>query len=363
MDEVPNTIGEVYCRPYFQPNNQSSYDHPEFVAEQLIKWHKTGAIRFRNDNDIFKPKITTGITVAGKILPEGTNKLRLCNDSGPWKATQFDKVPCQLDEIKDALAFLRKGDLMFKQDDKSGFHHLLLEPDSANLAVQFWMGFYFQYRASAFGYSIVPGQYQLANMTIVNFLRKIYKISMWLYLDDRLIVIRPRDEQERDELLSGKKTAKEIIIATAAQVLLGGTISREKSVFDPTDKIEFLGFEIDTTEQTVSIPMVKWMAFQAQLTEFLSDPDCQQYNFLEIIRGKCCSFLVVIPNMQLYIRNITQCLVDADEVRVLNNKRALRFIMEWTFPFPGNAHGNMKRQKRVLVVQNPKLGCHHRVTS
>ena len=303
---------EGRIRPFIQANAKNTIENGKFIRENIIKWHKTGAIEIINDPK-FMPKASTAITIASKWNEQGTEiQLRQCNDAGMFKACQAYKLPCKLDSVLEVIGFLRKGDLLGKSDDKSGFHHLLFENESSQIAIQFWQGFFFRFRAAAFGFSVVPAMFQMANMTIVNFLRVVAHVPIFLYLDDRIVVQRPSSEQERLALLSGKKAPRNITLAAMLQIAAGGFISIEKSVFLPTTRLVFLGFVLDTDLETVEIPQNKWDRFQVELRTFLGKEQVH-IKSLERLRGKMCSFLVVIVNMQIYIREATIMITKGDE--------------------------------------------------
>ena len=307
--QVTNTDGKRRAEPAMLMNTTNSQNEDMFVTEQIFQWRKSGALHIFRKQDELSPKIATPITVAIK-----DDKRRMCNDGGLWKIVQKEKVPCKLDSIMGALRYLKKGDLMTKTDDKSGFHHLLLEPESSDLAIQWWGNYFFKFKAAAFGYSIVPGMYQMANMAIVNYLRRRYNIPVWLYLDDRLFVHRPKNEEERQKLLNGELDPIEAIIAAIIQIIMGGFISLKKSQFKPSTIIEFLGFIINTMTETVEIPKEKWEKFKQEVLEILASNPTVDMKLLEQLRGKMCSFLIVATNMRLYIRETTRTLMENEKL-------------------------------------------------
>ena len=305
--DVQETDGKLTARPALEMNAKNTSKHHKFVTDQILKWRSTGAIEIIEDQENFKPKLSTAITVA-----DNGSKLRLCNDGGQLKHIQTHKIPCHLDPITSALRYMKKGDLMCKNDDKQGFHHLLLDKPSQQIAVQWWGGYFFRFKAAAFGFSIIPGCYQLANMTIVNHLRRRHNIPCWLYLDDRLFVERPKNEEENRRLINGELGPQNTIAATAIQSALGGCMSLTKSELTPTTRIEFLGFVIDTLLETVEIPEEKWIKFVIELAELIATQPNVSAKELERIRGKMCAFLIVVANMRLYIREITRMIMKAE---------------------------------------------------
>ena len=92
----------------------------------------------------------------------------------------------------------------------------------------------------------------------------------------------------------------------------GGYISKSKSTFICTQRLEFLGAIIDTVKQTLEIPEEKWNKFRKNVNEIL-EKDFIFYKDLEKLRGRMCSFLMIIKNMQLFIIEITRALMISEE--------------------------------------------------
>ena len=119
--------------------------------------------------------------------------------------------PCHLDSAADVIKILKKGDVMVKLDDKQGFHHILLDSFSRNLAFCDLKRNRFRYKGSAFGLPSIPGFYQLINGCAINYLCMI-GIRAYIYLDDRIIIFRPESAEQAKYFMSGKKMPKDLII-------------------------------------------------------------------------------------------------------------------------------------------------------
>ena len=74
-------------------------------------------------------------------------------------------------------------------------------------------------------------------------------------------------------ICASSKEACELAVQEVCSVLanLGFAIHGEKSVFSPMQKLTFLGFEINASEMTVSLPLDKREKFQRAATEILED--------------------------------------------------------------------------------------------
>jgi hypothetical protein len=127
-----------------------------------------------------------------------------------------------------------------------------------------------------------------------------------------LVVEKNITAKDIEDINSGKKAPKNAFLTTMAIIACGGFISRKKSTPICKKVIDFLGFTINTQNETISIPKSKWEKFQLELQEIL-DSEIIEFKQLERIRGKMCSFCVVVTNLRLYIRRVTEYLVQAEQ--------------------------------------------------
>ena len=54
-------------------------------------------------------------------------------------------------------------------------------------------------------------------------------------------------------------------------ILLGGFISVNKSVLEPTRDMEFLGFRLNTCDQTIRVPLDKYEKCVQLINDFITD--------------------------------------------------------------------------------------------
>lgn len=286
--------GKNHNKPLVINNPRGILEQHPAVVETLRKWSKTGALKVIKAGEK-KPNMTSALI----LVPKGAG-WRVCYDGSPLKFLETKTVTCKLDGVKEVMNVIQKGDVLIKLDDKSAFHHLLLDPMSSKMAAMTWGNTTFAYRAAAFGIPRIPSEYQLINGAPINFLRNRGHL-MLLYLDDRLIIIRPKSDKERKDLLEGKIIPRSAFAICALASGLGTFIHREKSTFLPSQRLEYLGFIFDTEKETIAIPQVKWDKFQTEVKTILKGSHVN-VKTLERIRGKCVHFMYVERRMRLYIR-------------------------------------------------------------
>ena len=206
--------------------------------------------------------------------------------------------------------FINKNDYLSKFDDSSGFLQAFLDKESEKMTHFRWGNFIFCFHGAAFGIARVPADFQLLNNCAVSFLRQ-HNIPVSLYLDDRLVVEKGLTPKDLELIEKGELAPKYAYMTCMAMIAAGGFISRKKSTFKCSRQINFLGFDICTESETISIPIEKWKNFQSELEDIKKSHRIEAKQ-LEKIRGKMCSFLLVITNMRLYIRRCTEKLVEAE---------------------------------------------------
>jgi hypothetical protein len=300
--------GALVKKPFYQQNSEHLLENIKVINDQLIDWIATGAVKLVGPIGKIQSKIRTSLVL---VYNETADKFRCCFDGGSFKVTQGYSVPCKLDTLNETLLFIDKDDYLSKYDDSSGFLQAYLDTPSQEMTHFRWGAYIFKFFAAAFGIARVPSDFQLLNNCAVSFLRR-HGIPVSLYLDDRLVVEKDMTEENIKLIQEGKRAPKNAFLTCAAMIAAGGFISRKKSTFICSKQINFLGFDICTENETISIPPEKWLKFQSELNEVL-DSEEVTYKSLEKLRGKMCSFMLVIRNMRLYIRKITEYLVQADK--------------------------------------------------
>ncbi|CAG5108577.1 Oidioi.mRNA.OKI2018_I69.chr1.g3861.t1.cds [Oikopleura dioica] len=291
-----NLIGKRY-KSLTIPSQEAVRERSDEIVQQITDWCEMGSVTRVTDSK--------GCWIrAGFVLVDKPGReTRVCWNGGVLKPLQLYTFPCKLESVGAAIQMLKKGDLLYKFDDKKGFHQLPLSEESKKLACFDWGGQYFRNNILAFGIPAAPGIYQLMNLCGVNFLRK-NGIKITLYLDDRLLAVTPESEEDRRQLLAGEKVGKEVWATVATLVALGGYVNITKSTFKPTQRIEFLGFILDTESETVEIPMQRWAALKNLMKEAEAKTEVPS-QMLERIRGTMASMAEVLPNMRMLIRQTT----------------------------------------------------------
>ena len=91
---------------------------------------------------------------------------------------------------------------------------------------------------------------------------------------------------------------------------LGFVIHPTKSIFVPTQKMTFLGFEIDTLNMTLTLTSKKKENIRNIAAALLLQQSCSIWSLASFL-GNIVSSFKAVPNGKLYYRNIEQEKIEA----------------------------------------------------
>lgn len=144
--------------------------------------------------------------------------------------------------IKDLV---KQGDWMAKVDLKDAYFLIPIYPGHQKYLRFQWKGQTYQFHCLPFGLSCAPRVFTKVMKPVVAFLRE-RGVRLIIYLDDILIL-------SDDQL----KLNRQLSLIRELFQALGLVINEEKSQFQPTQEIVFLGFRISTKTMTISLPTDK----------------------------------------------------------------------------------------------------------
>lgn len=152
----------------------------------------------------------------------------------------------KLESINQLAPLLRSGDWMVKTDVKSGYHHIWIrEQDRRFLAFRL-LGQLYRWKVLPFGLATAPFVFVKTIKVTLRVLRSL-GLRCNLYMDDWLLV-----SQSQQELLQQQQLLWRVCHE------MGWALSPDKSVTIPSQRLEYLGFILDTTEKPVlRIPPAK----------------------------------------------------------------------------------------------------------
>ena len=155
------------------------------------------------------------------------------------------KVKFKQSGITSALSLIKKDSFLVSLDIESSFSHLAVRPGSQKYIIFLYRDRILKYVCLPQGSSISPVSFVSVTKYLVKCLRK-QLVHIFIYVDDTLIV---------GSSVSGLLEDLKITIDLFERA--GFLLNYSKSQLQPTQQIEFLGFDIDTVAYTISLTKEK----------------------------------------------------------------------------------------------------------
>jgi hypothetical protein len=151
----------------------------------------------------------------------------------------------KMESLSTAKELVRPGDWAIKIDIKSAFTHVAIAKHHRDFFRIRWKGRHLRFKAMPFGYRDAPRVFTMLMRAALAPLRS-RGIRLVAYLDDILLLAASR------ELAVGQGQ-------TLVNHLhrLGFELKAEKCVLAPTQRVEFLGFDLDLSGLVISLPREK----------------------------------------------------------------------------------------------------------
>ncbi|KZS19204.1 Uncharacterized protein APZ42_014437, partial [Daphnia magna] len=197
----------------------------------------------------------------------------------------------KMENLDSARFLLRKGDWMVKLDLKDAYLTIPVHPSHQKFLRFKWKGRIFQFKCLAFGLAPAPRIFTKILKAVMGFLRK-QGMRLIIYLDDILILNRSKEGAAKD--------FKQVIDLL---LQLGFLINWEKTVADPTQKLEYLGLMLDSCRLSFALPSAKALAVKSMCESALA-MDSISLREIASIMGNFTWAIPAIPFAQAHFRSM-----------------------------------------------------------
>lgn len=280
---------DTSCEGFYVKPRILNSKESEFVSKELLKLEFIGTIQ----RVVQRPKCVSQI----KFVPKKNGKLRLITDLRLLNE-HLDSPHFQCEGINTASKLVKHGDYMCKTDLKDGFFHIpIYQPHQTYLGFEY-NGTYYVWCALPFGLCCSPYFFNKCLRPIVTFLRA-QGIRVVLYVDDCLIIARQSCIVDH----------RDFVLQTLQE--LGLVINFDKSQLEPSTRIEFLGYIIDTCSHTDG----PWLYITARKIHKLKkdirralQAGCIQARLLAKIAGQAIAMAKAILPGKLRLRGLYSAL-------------------------------------------------------
>ena len=259
-----------------QPNHKSAMVHQSFVEdamENLVKNRCTLRVSGR-------PHICSPLSVVSNSV----GKLRLVLNLR-YLNQYLHLLPFKYEDLRVAALLFDVDEYLFKFDLKSGYHHVDIHPDYHT-----YLGFQWETKGVAcyYVFTVHPFGLSTACYLFTKMMRPLIRywrgrgLKAIVYLDDGIVAVRGRQEA----LVESVRVQQDIENA-------GFVIDVEKSTWEPSHTIEWLGFQIDLSVSEFSVPVPKIEALKSKLLK-TKEAKCVPARELASLIGKIISMSLAL---------------------------------------------------------------------
>lgn len=190
---------------------------------------------------------------------------------------------------------LQQGDWMVKMDLKDAYLQIPIHSNHQHLLQFIWEEKHYKFQCLPFGLSSAPRVFTKLLKPVVGFLRQI-GLRLIVYLDDMLFIHVNKDQLEVMTLLICKFFEA-----------LGLMVNTKKSLLNPTQLVEFLGFQINSLTMTFNLPSEKGRKIQQEAVNLLKSQSISARH-LAIFIGKVVATSRAVMQAPLHYRALQRAL-------------------------------------------------------
>ncbi len=260
-------------------NNKSAFANKDFVTENILQLQKRGsAVEVK-----FQPHVISPLSVASN----SSGKLRLIIDLRYVNKHLF-KENIRFDALRFFESDLQPSSFVSKFDLKQGYHRVDIFPDH-----QTFLGFswildgverFFVFTVLPFGLSSAPYIFTKTLRPLVKYWRS-QGIQICVYLDDGIIIANSEFVAKQHSMVVKDTLVKSGFVANS-----------EKSVWEPTKQLTWIGISMDFQQNTLFIPRKRVDAILDKTTSLLKKPYTSPRHLAELV-GKIISTKYVLGDI------------------------------------------------------------------
>ena len=197
----------------------------------------------------------------------------------------------KMESIKTVKGLIQEGDWMVKLDLKDAYLAIPIHAQHQKFLQFRWDSQTWQFKTLPFGLNSAPHTFTKLMKPVVAVIRRL-AVRLILYLDDMLIAARTTEEVRRH-----LATALELLVA------LGFIINIKKSIFEPTQNLEFLGFQLNSLLMTISLPKDKLHAIRKAARRLQERKKCSVRDLAHLLGMMVAAHPAILP-APLHYRNL-----------------------------------------------------------
>lgn len=265
----------------------------EALDKEVRTMQEKGAIELWRDGDPFLSRIFVVPKKSGNWRP--IIDLRNLNEL-IWK------TPFKMETKESIKLSVRQGDWMVSVDLQDAYYQIPIAKEDRRFLCFRWREQIFQFRVLPFGLCTAPQVFTRIFAPLASHLH-LKGVRILRYLDDWLIL----GDSEESCAVSRDKTLE--LCRT-----LGVAVNWEKSSLEPSQRITYLGMNLDAVDHTAGPSQERKERFLTKAKKFLSRPAWKRKKWEKIL-GTMSSLEHLIPGSRLRMRTLQFNLQDRTHSR------------------------------------------------
>lgn len=255
------------------------------IDEAVVDMLQAGAI-YKNDakNLVLSPIYT--------VPKKDSNKRRLVINLR-WVNSHLMTQHFKMTTIREVKQLVTKDAFMTKIDLKDCYWQVPVLPEHQRFLSFQWRGQNYSFNCLPFGLSVSPWFVTKLFRPVIAQLQQ-EGFSLAIYLDDLVIVGKSRADC---------RTATARTLELLSQ--LGLIVNREKSILEPSQQIEYLGFTLDSVRMMVLAPKNKLKNVNTEIKKFLNRPRASARHAASVI-GKIGALSEALFPTRVHMAHIQQ---------------------------------------------------------
>ena len=201
------------------------------------------------------------------------------------------RVHFKMEGVHVVRDLLQKGDWMCRIDLKDAYFAIPICRKHQSLLRFIWGSEMYQFTCLPFGLASAPRVFTKVLRPVVGFLR-LGGVRCVIYLDDLLIMAGSRDQ-----------AALQCAAATRLLECLGFLMNYSKSQTQPTQELTFLGLNIDSRKEELSLPCRKLSQIRKQARKLLGQTFVSAREIAQFV-GKLSATVLAIHPAPLHYRGL-----------------------------------------------------------
>lgn len=165
-----------------------------------------------------------------------------------------------METLQEVTRTIKPNNWMTSIDLSDAFLHIAVHPQSRRFLRFCWDHNTYQFKTTPFGLSLVPWLFTKITKPILEWARQ-QGIRLSSYLDDWILIA--------DSFQQAHQQTQQVVQKLQS---LGWIINMKKSTLIPTQKIDHLGFSLNTTTMTAQLPGTKIPNLRKSIPQILKEP-------------------------------------------------------------------------------------------